>query len=242
MLESPDMNPRERTGVQLYLASNSPRRRELLSLIGLEYGLLSAHVDETPFPHEDGLEYVKRIANRKATDAACQIGTDGMILAADTAVVDHDRMGKAEILGKPKGSMEAVEMLSSLRGHTHQVFTAISILPTQGGTILSDQCTTDVPMRNYSDEEIRAYVASGDPLDKAGAYAIQHVGFHPVENLSGCFANVMGLPLCHLARSLSQLGINSPRNVPQACQAALQYTCPVYHLILEENSVNLPLS
>src|SRR5512143_1080492 len=97
-------------------------------------------------------------------------------------------------------------------------------------------------MRYYADVEIRIYVASGDPLDKAGAYAIQHVGFHPVEKLSGCFANVMGLPLCHLARSLSQLGINSPINVPQACQAALQYSCPVYHLILEENSVNLSLS
>ena len=138
--------------------------------------------------------------------------------------------------------MEAVEMLCKLRGHTHQVFTAISILPDQGGTILSDLCTTDVPMRNYSDEEITAYVASGDPMDKAGAYAIQHAGFHPVEKLQGCFANVMGLPLCHLARCLFQLGITPGVNVPQACQSALEYACPVYHLILNSTTSNVTMS
>ena len=233
MLESPDMNPRKRAGHQLYLASNSPRRKELLSLTGLEFVLLPARVDETPFPAEDGVKYVKRIANSKARAAAGLADTDGVIIAADTAVVDRNRSEKTEILGKPANQKDAVGMLQNLRAHVHQVFTAISILPNQSGTILSDLCTTDVPMRNYSDEEIVAYVASGDPMDKAGAYAIQNTGFHPVEKMQGCFANVMGLPLCHLARNLSRLKITPPKNVPHACQDALQYDCPVYHMILQ---------
>lgn len=239
MLESPDMDPQDRAGLQLYLASNSPRRKELLSLFGLEYKVLPAQVDETPFPHEGGIEYVTRLARSKADTAASRMHGRGVIVAADTAVVDHNISGKDEILGKPANQQEALEMLRSLRGHTHQVYTSISIINLQKGTILSDICTTDVPMRNYSEEEIQAYVASGDPMDKAGAYAIQHAGFHPVEQLRGCFANVMGLPLCHLLRNLLQQGITPSTNVPLACQAALKYDCPVYHLVLKSKSFDL---
>ena len=89
-------------------------------------------------------------------------------------------------------------------------------------------------MRKYDDAEIKDYVSSGDPMDKAGAYAIQHAGFHPVERLDGCFTNVMGLPLCHLTRQLSHIGITPQVDVPQACQAANGYNCPVYHKILIE--------
>jgi predicted house-cleaning NTP pyrophosphatase (Maf/HAM1 superfamily) len=116
------------------------------------------------------------------------------------------------------------------------VITAISIYRTDDGKMLGDSCTTDVPMRNYLDEEIDDYVNSGDPLDKAGAYAIQHEGFRPVEGLKGCYANVMGLPLCHLTRSLSRFGIAPQVDVPQACQAALGYDCPVYLDILNEEN------
>lgn len=223
------------TGVntKLYLASSSPRRKELLSL-GWEYTLLPLQVDESPLSNEDGVEYVKRIAKSKTFTASSQAGVDGVIVAADTAVIDRDTSGITEIFGKPGDQGEAVEMLRSLRGHTHQVFTAISIMRTQDGTILSDLCATDVPIRNYGDEEIEAYVSSGDPMDKAGAYAIQHASFHPVERLQGCFANVMGLPLCHLARNLNHLGITPIVDVPQACQAALGYDCPVFHRILQE--------
>ncbi len=234
VLESPDMIAGTRVETELYLASNSPRRKELLSLIGWDYTLLPVQVDEVPLSNEDGVEYVKRIAKSKAFAAASQAGVDGVIIAADTAVMDCDTNGKTEILGKPGDQSEALEMLRSLRGHIHQVFTAISILRTQDGTILSDLCATDVPMRNYGDEEIDAYVSSGDPMDKAGAYAIQHTGFHPVERLQGCFANVMGLPLCHLARSMTQVDIIPIVDVPQACQAALEYDCPVFEQILHE--------
>jgi MAF protein len=230
------MIPGRRVSPQLYLASESPRRKELLSLIGWEYSLLPSHVDETPRPAEDGLEYVKRIAKSKALAAESIAGITGLIIAADTAVADRAENGKTEIFGKPIDRSEATRMLQRLRGRTHQVLTAISILNTQDGTIRFDSCTTDVPMRNYSNEEINAYVTSGDPMDKAGAYAIQHAGFHPVEKLQGCYANVMGLPLCHLTRSLAQSGFPPKINVPQACQAALGYNCPVYSQILKGNT------
>ena len=232
MLESPDMVSPNENGRQVYLASNSPRRRELLSLTRIEFTLLPAHVDETPLPNEDGLEYVKRIAHNKAVASSDQPGVNGVIIAADTAVVNGFGKGGAKILGKPPDPEAAVAMLRSLRGHTHQVYTAIFILLTQGGTRLSDLCTTDVPMRDYTDSEIEAYVTGGDPMDKAGAYAIQHPGFHPVNHLQGCYANVMGLPLCHLVRNLWRLGIVPSVDVPQACQSALKYDCPVYDLIL----------
>jgi septum formation protein len=235
VLESPDMTNRTSEGVQLFLASNSPRRKELLALCGWEYNILSAQVDETPTASEDGIEYVQRLAKSKAVTAANQAGVEGVIIAADTAVIDHQDSGKPKILGKPSAHNAAVEMLCDLRGHTHQVHTAIAILYSRDGTIRSDLCTTDVTMRNYSDEEIKDYVASGDPMDKAGAYAIQHSGFHPVEQLDGCFANVMGLPLCHLTRSVSYFGITPQVDISRACQAALGYDCPVYHQILIEN-------
>ncbi len=98
--------------------------------------------------------------------------------------------------------------------------------------LITDLCVTDVPMRNYSDEEIEAYVLSGDPLDKAGAYAIQHREFHPVENMKGCYASVMGLPLCHLIRVLQRMGVYPGADIPAACQSLLQYQCPVSPAIL----------
>lgn len=236
MLESPGMVPGTSNGPLLFLASNSPRRRELLALGGWEYDVLSTQVDEAPHVGEDGVEYVQRLAISKVATAAGQMGVQGVIIAADTSVIDNQVTGKTKIFGKPRDLYEATEMLQDLRGHTHQVHTAIAILNTLDGTIQSDLCTSNVTMRRYSDEEIKGYVASGDPMDKAGAYAIQHSGFHPVEQLDGCFANVMGLPLCHLTRSLVHFGITPPVDVPQACQAAISYDCPVYHQILIENN------
>jgi MAF protein len=235
MLESPDMIDETSSGTQLFLASNSPRRRELLALGGWEYRLLCAQVDETPLEGEDGVEYVQRLAKSKVVTAASQVQVDGVIIAADTSVIDGRVNGITKILGKPRDHGEAAEMLRNLRGHTHQVHTAIAILSNQDGTIRSDLSTTKVTMRNYRDEEIEEYVASGDPMDKAGAYAIQHEGFHPVKQLDGCFANVMGLPLCHLTRGLAHFEISPKVNISQACQAAIGYDCPVYHQILIEN-------
>jgi septum formation protein len=218
--------------IQLYLASSSPRRRELLAMIGFRFKLLPVQVDETPLPGEPGPDYVKRIAGHKALAARAQPAVQGVIISADTAVIGSSGDGALEIFGKPKDAAEASFMLRQLRGRAHQVLTAIEVFCTQDGTGWLDMCTTRVPMRAYSDAAIDAYVATGDPLDKAGAYAIQHAAFHPVENLQGCYANVMGLPLCHLTRRLNRLGIFSQVDVPQACQVALGYNCFVYPAIL----------
>ena len=127
---------------------------------------------------------------------------------------------------------EAVEMLKNLRGRSHQVYTGIAILRLSDGTLVTDLCITDVPMRVYRDDEIEVYVATGDPLDKAGAYAIQNARFHPVEAMQGCYASVMGLPLCHLARSLHKLDIASLTDIASACQSALGYACPISSAVL----------
>jgi septum formation protein len=210
----------------ILLASNSPRRKQLLALTGWPYRIQPADVNETPLPSEPAEAYVLRLAESKAR-AAARSAEDGLVLAADTTVVDA-----GAILGKPNDADQARAMLRQLRGRSHQVLTALAVLQSRTGRLLADVCVTDVPMRAYTETEIEAYVASGDPLDKAGAYAIQHAGFHPVESLAGCYANVVGLPLCHLARTLRKLGLQPRADLPQACQAALGYQCPVYEQIL----------
>jgi septum formation protein len=168
VLESPTMT--------LILASNSPRRRQLLALAGWDFIVSVADVDESPLPNESPADYVIRLAETKAR--AITADADQIILAADTTVVDG-----SDILGKPRDDAEAIAMLTRLRGRTHQVYTGIALLRVSDGLLLKDLCVTDVPMREYSDEEMRVYVATGDPLDKAGAYAIQHPGFSPVESM-----------------------------------------------------------
>jgi predicted house-cleaning NTP pyrophosphatase (Maf/HAM1 superfamily) len=117
------------------------------------------------------------------------------------------------------------------------VYTGIAALRVADRKLVTDLCITDVPMRSYSDEEIDAYVKSGDPLDKAGAYAIQHPEFQPVEKLSGCFASVMGLPMCHLVRTLHKLDVPPIADVAASCQAYLNYQCNVSSAVLRGESV-----
>lgn len=217
---------------KLILASNSPRRKQLLALTGWDFEVQPANVDENLLPAEHPGDYVLRLAKNKARACAQMIGGSEIILAADTTVVDADA-----ILGKPADSAEAASMLRGLRGHTHQVYTGLAVCRSRADNLVTDLCITDVPMRSYSDEELQAYIASGDPLDKAGAYAIQHPHFQPVENISGCFASVMGLPLCHLARSLQKLGIASKVDIPAQCQSALEYNCPVWQTVLMDEAL-----
>jgi septum formation protein len=217
---------------RLVLASNSPRRRELLALGGWKFESRSPVVDESQQPGEEAGTYVLRLAETKARTCAGAIRTETIIIAADTTVVD----GKT-ILGKPAGAAEAVEMLQKLRGHTHQVYSGLCVISTSNGNPGRDLCVTQVPMRDYNDREIEAYVAGGDPLDKAGAYAIQHPGFHPVEKMSGCYASVMGLPLCHLTRSLRPFGVAPLTDIAKACQSWLNYTCPISARVLQGEQV-----
>lgn len=209
----------------LVLASNSPRRRELLSLLGIPFAVRSAAVDETPLPDEHPAAYVERLACGKARQAAAQWKEEAFFLAADTTVAIEVEVGNWQIFGKPQDSREAEWMLRHLRGRTHCVFTGLALLHNVSGRLWRDVCVSEVPIRNFSDEEMRAYIASGDPFDKAGAYAIQHEGFHPVENFAGCYANVMGLPLCHLAILLEQAGIQIKKNLPMQCVRSLAYPC-----------------
>jgi len=215
----------------LYLASNSPRRKQLLTLGGWEFQAIPAEVDESALPGEKPAEYVLRLAKSKATAAVVPQKSGAIIIAADTTVACCDQEGDV-IIGKPADAGEAEVILRQLRNRTHMVYTGLALLRLDDGALLTDLCSTAVPMRNYSDEEMTAYIATGDPLDKAGAYAIQHAGFRPVENLHGCYANVMGLPLCHLTRALASIGVHPQSDIPESCQADLNYRCPVYTQVL----------
>jgi MAF protein len=210
----------------LILASNSPRRRELLALTQREFIVSVADVDESQRANESPAHYVIRLAETKAR--AVITDADRIVLAADTAVV-----AGRDILGKPKHEADAFAMLARLRGQTHQVYTGIALLRQSDGFLLTDLCITDVPMRRYSDDEIHEYIASGDPFDKAGAYAIQHKEFHPVESMHGCYASVMGLPLCHMTRLIRKFSEDANADISSNCQKHLQYDCPVYGKILK---------
>jgi MAF protein len=212
---------------RLMLASNSPRRRQLFSLGGWAFQVIVADVDETPLANEPPRDYVLRLAQAKALAIQPRAESDAVIVGSDTTVVLDD-----SILGKPVDKADAEQMLKQLRGRTHQVYTALALHNMGNGQTLTELSITDVPMRNYSDDEIRAYIQSGDPMDKAGAYAIQHPEFQPVESMQGCYASVMGLPLCHLIRALKRFGVSPSADVPSACQSLLNYQCPVSSAIL----------
>jgi len=216
----------------LVLASNSPRREELLMLTGWSFRVLAKPVDEKVLPEDEPDIYVERTATRKAEAAvealAFRPGGERVVIACDTAVYDGRR-----ILGKPVDREDAVEMLRNLRGRIHQVYSGLVVIDLLDGSAYKDTCITEVPMREYSEDEMMDYISSGDPMDKAGAYAIQHNQFCPVIDLSGCYANVMGLPLCHLTRLMVNLNIMPEITVPEACQAYLKYNCQIFQSIME---------
>jgi septum formation protein len=139
---------------------------------------------------------------------------------------------KNQKLGKPSDKEDARRMLLALRGRTHQVHTGIVIINQGTGQEIADVATINVPMRNYSEAEIDTYIATGDPLDKAGSYAIQHPDFRPVKELSGCFSGVVGMPLCHVTKALRKSGVTITKDVPGVCQGHHGYTCPIYADIL----------
>jgi len=214
----------------LLLASSSQRRRELISLGGWSFNVRASNVPEIPAPGETPAAFVQRLSLDKARAVAAQgVEAGTFVIGADTIVVAED-----QIIGKPTDAQDAIRILKQLRGGMHEVFTGLTILDTANDQAYTELVRSVVPMRAYADAEIETYVASGNPLDKAGAYAIQHAEFHPVahESFGDCFANVMGMPLCHLLRRLRQLGVDAPRDLPGACQDFLPYTCPISEKIL----------
>lgn len=216
----------------IVLASNSPRRREIIGWLGVPYTTTAADVDETPRAGETAREYVLRLAEEKARVCARFAPFGGLVLAADTTVADGD-----EIIGKPRDAADAGRILRQLRNRTHLVHSAIVLSLPSRGTSMSELCSTQVTMRNYSDEEIEAYITSGDAFDKAGAYAIQSELFRPVSRMNGCFASVMGLPLCHVERLLHKLGFAAHNGMPYRCQDELSYTCPIFKRVLAGENI-----
>lgn len=197
--------------MNIILASASPRRRELLGALGIPFEVRPSNVNEDPLPGETPLETQHRITVEKAQRVdGGQGAEDGnvpsfaarppspLVIACDTTVLlDGD------MLNKPADEAEAWSMLRRLRGRVHQVQSCLVIQ--QGDERIIDIINSDVLMRDYSDEEIAAYIATGDPFDKAGSYAVQHPQFKPVAEIRGCPLNVIGLALCRLRQHLPQL-------------------------------------
>jgi len=184
----------------LILASASPRRQELLRALDLTFTVLTADIDESMDPSRGALEEVARICRAKADAVLPHTGPGDVIIAADTVVCVDNR-----ILGKPADEAEARAMLRLLSGRTHQVRTGVTVCTADAA--VTEVETTDVRFRTLSDREIAAYVATGEPMDKAGSYGIQGRASVFAEGISGDYFNVMGLPLCRLTRILRQFGI-----------------------------------
>ncbi len=204
---------------RLILASGSPRRRELLSLIGIPFVVKAAGVDETPLHGEAPTELVLRVSLAKAF-AVKDVRPDELVIAADTIVVLD-----GEVLGKPADAQDASRMLHALRGRPHMVYSGVAVWHPASRRIVCKLDGSAVWMRDYDGGEIAAYVASGDPMDKAGAYAIQHPEFAPVSRVDGCWLNVMGLPLCYLGSALMEFGVQVPPNLLGTCRAFSQRDC-----------------
>ncbi len=185
--------------VQIILASASPRRKELLDQINVSYQVYPVDLDETPWPDEAPLDYVQRVAAEKSAACKAQLNTEIPVLAADTAVI----LGSV-IMGKPKDKADAMAMLTQLSGKTHQVYSAISLRGREHGQAVS---ITEVTFRCLTEQEMLDYWDSGEPVDKAGSYAIQGRGGVFIESIKGSFSGVVGLPLFETAELLSKQGI-----------------------------------
>jgi len=206
---------------RLVLASSSPRRRQLLSLLGIPFVVKASGVDESRLYAEPPTELVLRVSQAKALSIR-DVRPEELVLAADTIVVFD-----GDILGKPLDPEDARQMLERLRGRPHMVYSGLTLWHPASRRMASRLGESTVWMRDYSDEEISAYVDSRDPMDKAGAYAIQNAVFDPVSRLEGCWLNVVGLPLCHLGQSLERFGVRPPAHVPGTCRAFSQHECSV---------------
>lgn len=188
---------------KIILASQSPRRRQLLEQMGITgFVVCPAQGEEDMGAHLPPDRLSEALALAKAREVAAQAGPEDMIIAADTIVtLDH------QVLGKPHSREEAVSMLETLSGRHHVVYTGLAVL--RGGETVSDHEGTEVRFRPLSREEIEAYVATGEPMDKAGAYGIQGRGALLVEGIVGDYFNVMGLPVCKLGQILNRFGVKT---------------------------------
>jgi len=207
-----------KTMTRLILASGSPRRRELLALLNIPFDVATAELDENVAGGYDPVGIAKAIAAGKARAVKASVEA-GLVLAADTLV-----LYQGQRLGKPRDAAEARNTLSRMRGRWHSVITGLA-LATDSGSLAMSAVETKVKMRRYGLDEVASYVASGEPMDKAGAYAIQDPVFQPVARIDGCYANVMGLPLCAIYVLLGESGMSVPVDPAQACPRYLGIRC-----------------
>lgn len=193
------------------LASASPRRRELLSLVLDDFLVETSSVDETEFLFDASSASIEQAALAKALDVAGRSGEEFVIIAADTVISFQGRL-----LGKPEDEKHAEAILKQLRGNVHAVITGVAILDPRGSTRYLFHESTQVRMQDCADSEILEYIATGEPMDKAGAYAIQGIGGKLVHSIKGCYPNVIGFPLCAVVRHLNLIGIKTG-SVPGIC-------------------------
>jgi septum formation protein len=185
------------------LASRSPRRREILSRLGLSFSVQPGEVDEAGVTEKDPAELVERLALSKALDVAGS-RERALVIGADTIVVLD-----GEVLGKPADSGEAIAMLERLQGRTHQVYSGLAVVEVEAGSTVRKAVghrVTEVTMRTVDREEIEWYVGTGEPLDKAGAYGIQGLGVLLVDRIEGCYTNVVGMSVPLLLQLTKRLG------------------------------------
>ena len=200
--------------MRLILASSSPRRRQLLSEMGATFEIIKPDINESLHEGESLLDHVQRLSREKAQAVVAQLADDpAVVISADTIVVlSADTIGideQGDLLGKPADADEARAMLKRLRNRAHQVYTAFTVHKTgDKPQIITRYVGTDVYMRDYSDDEIEAYIASGDPFDKAGSYAIQNEDFHPVARIEGSYENVVGFPVNEVKQALIEVGFD----------------------------------
>jgi len=191
---------------KIILASASPRRRELLQQIGLEFSVAPSEVPEEALPGETPEEHVVRLSIAKAAEVAGRQEIDGRwVIGSDTIVLCD-----TQILGKPADALEAARMLRMLSGREHRVLSGYAVIDRHTNRRLAEAVSTRVRFRELTDEEIARYIASGEPADKAGAYAIQGLGVCFVAGIEGSYTNVVGLPLCRLTLALKELGVPLP--------------------------------
>ena len=195
---------------RLVLASTSPRRQELLGLLGLPFEVIGSLYDESVIS-PDGMppaDYVTRLAQGKASEVAGRLDADALVIGADALVVGADTtvVLDGQFLNKPTGPDDAASMLRRLSGRTHEVYTGLCVI--RGQTLLTNYAVTEVTFAALTDETIAAYVATGEPLDKAGAYGIQGKALSFIPSISGDYFNVVGLPLYLLGQMLTQFGID----------------------------------
>jgi len=184
----------------IVLASASPRRSELLESAGIRFTIVPGNIDETPFPDEEPVAHVLRLAEGKAREVSSR--SEGRyFIGADTIVLSDN-----EIMGKPVDSYDAARMLRKLSGRVHQVITGFAVLDGATGRAVSRSVSTAVTFKPLTAAEITAYVATGCPLDKAGAYAIQGGAAYMVARIDGSYTNVVGLPLCEVVAVLEEIG------------------------------------